>query len=229
MSTSFGEAFGGMGGGGESRSSSGSGFISDGYDPNKIQVSKRQRGNPILKHILNVPWTYANVKPDFVLGKTTCALFLSVRYHLLHPKYLYSRIREVGIGNFDLRIVLVLVDSPDCTDSITSLTTLAADNNFTTVLAWSEKEAARYLETYKAFENKSAALIKEKLETEHLPRMVDVLTVTKSVNKRNVGTLASTFGSFKSIANASVEALCLCPGFGSQKAMRLHDVLHAPL
>ena len=182
----------------------------------------------MLKHVLNVPWVFANITPDFVLGRTTCALFLSVRYHLLHPNYLYARIREVG-GNFDLRIVLLLVDSPDCVETLTNIMTLAADNNFTTILAWREEEAARYLETYKAFENKSASLIKEKLESEHLPRMVDVLTVAKSVNKRDVATLVSTFGSFKGIASASVEALCLCPGFGSQKVLRLHDVLHAPL
>ena len=107
--------------------------------------------------------------------------------------------------------------------------TIAADNNFTTILAWRDEEAARYLEPYKAVENKSASLVKEKLESEHLPRMVDVLTVAKSVNKRDVATLLSTFGSFRGIASAPVEALCLCPGFGSQKVLRLHDVLHAPL
>ena len=29
-----------------------------------------------MKHIHNVPWELGDIVPDFVLGKTTCALFL---------------------------------------------------------------------------------------------------------------------------------------------------------
>ena len=29
-----------------------------------------------MKHIHNVPWELGDIIPDFVLGKTTCALFL---------------------------------------------------------------------------------------------------------------------------------------------------------
>ncbi len=33
--------------------------------------------------------------PDYILGNGTAALYISVRYHLLHPEYLYFRIREL--------------------------------------------------------------------------------------------------------------------------------------
>ena len=54
-----------------------------------IVVSERQRGNPLLEHIRNVPWRYATAPqtPDYVLGDRNCALFISVRYHLLKPQY----------------------------------------------------------------------------------------------------------------------------------------------
>eukprot|EP00064_Thunnus_orientalis_P012128 superscaffoldBa00001819_g12162 len=42
-----------------------------------IIVSPRQRGNPILKFVRSVPWEFGDVVPDYVLGQTTCALFLS--------------------------------------------------------------------------------------------------------------------------------------------------------
>ena len=36
----------------------------------------------------------------------------------------------------------------------------------------------------------------------------------------------TTFGSLENIVKASIEDLTLCPGFGPQKAQRLHKVLH---
>jgi len=75
-----------------------------------IIVSAKQRGNPVLKHIRNVPWEYdSDIVPDYILGVTTCALFLSIRYHNLHPDYIHDRLKELK-GAFDLRILLVQVN-----------------------------------------------------------------------------------------------------------------------
>ena len=41
-----------------------------------ILVSPRQRGNPVLTSIKSVPWEYSDIPADYVLGLTTCALFL---------------------------------------------------------------------------------------------------------------------------------------------------------
>ena len=38
---------------------------------------------------------FADIVPDYILGNGTAALYISVRYHLLHPDYLYFRIREL--------------------------------------------------------------------------------------------------------------------------------------
>ncbi len=38
---------------------------------------------------------FADIVPDYILGNGTAALYISVRYHLLHPEYLYFRIREL--------------------------------------------------------------------------------------------------------------------------------------
>ena len=69
--------------------------------------------NPVLKLVCNVPWRVdADIVPDYVLGKTTCAVYLSLRYHTLHPNYVHQRIRQVG-RSFTLRLLLVLVDVED--------------------------------------------------------------------------------------------------------------------
>jgi len=46
---------------------------------------------------------------DYVLGATTSSLFLSLRYHRLHPEYIYNRIQKLG-KEYSLRILLVMVD-----------------------------------------------------------------------------------------------------------------------
>lgn len=50
-----------------------------GANPNAIIVSRRQQGNPLLNHIRNVRWQYGDILPDYLMGATTCAIFLSLR------------------------------------------------------------------------------------------------------------------------------------------------------
>lgn len=70
---------------------------------------KFQRGNPLLKSISNVPWEYdETIVPDYVMGRTTCALFLSLRYHTLKPDYIAERLKLLG-KLYDLRVLLVQV------------------------------------------------------------------------------------------------------------------------
>uniref|UniRef100_A0A8C4QE51 ERCC1-like central domain-containing protein n=1 Tax=Eptatretus burgeri TaxID=7764 RepID=A0A8C4QE51_EPTBU len=43
---------------------------------NSLLVNPRQRGNPVLKHFRNVPWEFSDIVPDYVMGQTSCTLFL---------------------------------------------------------------------------------------------------------------------------------------------------------
>lgn len=71
--------------------------------PSSILVSTRQKGNPILQWIKSLPYEYSDIPADYVLGATTCALFLSLKYHRLHPEYIYSRLKALG-KLYNLRI-----------------------------------------------------------------------------------------------------------------------------
>lgn len=73
-----------------------------------INCLKLQRGNPLLKMIKNVPWEYSEVVPDYVMGSTTCALFLSIKYHQLNPDYIHDRLKLLG-NAYQLRVLLVHV------------------------------------------------------------------------------------------------------------------------
>lgn len=128
-----------------------------------------------------------------------------------------------------LRVLLVYVDIENYHDALRELNRAAILNNFTMMLIWSNQEGARYLETYKAFENKPPDLIRgEKQEDNFVDTMTSCLTHVRSVNKTDVLTLLSTFGSLKNIVNASSEQLSMCPGFGEQKVKRLQQAFTQP-
>ncbi|XP_062968402.1 DNA excision repair protein ERCC-1 isoform X1 [Cynocephalus volans] len=201
--------------------------LKPGAKSNSIIVSPRQRGNPVLKFVRNVPWEFGDVIPDYVLGQSTCALFLSLRYHNLHPDYIHERLQSLG-KNFALRVLLVQVDVKDPQQALKELAKMCILADCTLVLAWSPEEAGRYLETYKAYEQKPADILMEKLEQDFVSRVTECLTTVKSVNKTDCQTLLATFGSLEQLITASREDLALCPGLGPQKARRLFDVLHEP-
>ena len=191
-----------------------------------IQVNVRQRGNPVLKSVRSVPWEFVEgILPDYVLGPRSCALFLSVRYHTLKPDYIHDRLKELGKG-FELRVLLVLVDVKEPHHALKQLMRICILAELTLVLAWSPEEAGKILETYKLFENKPPDLIKEKAAADPHSQIVDALTTVRSVNKTDAATLLGAFGTLENIVKATVEDLSLCPGFGPQKAQRLHKVLN---
>lgn len=69
-----------------------------------------QKGNQLLKSITSVPWEFDDIVPDYVMGRGTCALFLSIRYHQLNPDYIHERLKLLGKA-YDLRVLLAQVTS----------------------------------------------------------------------------------------------------------------------
>jgi DNA excision repair protein ERCC-1 len=223
--------------------------------PHVLHVSRKQRGNGLLRYLRNVPFAFSNiVGPDYIISPNQCALFLSMKYHNLHPNYIHRRIAEMK-NDFDLRVLLCLVDVCDNAVTLMFLNKLCAVNNLTLLLAWSEEEAgketphlrlllhiysltstwyeirsysARYLETIKAYEGKDASLIKKKKETTFVEQVSDNLSTIRSVNKTDSAQLLSQFGNLKSLITAPLEELGCCPGIGDKKAYRLYHAFHKP-
>ena len=189
---------------------------------------ERQAKNPVLKYVRNVAVELADgIVPDFVLSESTCAIFVQVKYHLLHPQYLIGRIKELR-RDWRLRLILCFVNAEDCKQPLLEINRMCLINDCTLVLTWSWQEAARYLESFKVYENKPPTSIQEKIDTDYMARLSDVLTSVRSINKTDVSTLAGSFGSLRAIGTASMEELALCPGLGEKKIQRLYHALHVP-
>jgi DNA excision repair protein ERCC-1 len=199
-------------------------------NPSFVQINPKQRGNPLLRHIRLVGWEYNSVIiPDYVMG-STCGIFISLRYHILHPKYVMTRMLELK-NQYKLRLLLTLVDDNDNVKSLLDLNILCFQHNFTLILSWSNEEVAKYIETFKVYESKSNAtsLIQERVDKDDfISTSTKVLTAIKPINKTDVITLLESFGNFHNLCHANLSKLTLCPGIGEKKVKNLYETLHTP-
>lgn len=192
-----------------------------------ILVSTRQKGNPILTNLRSFPWEYSDIPADYVLGATTCALFLSLKYHRLHPEYIYNRIKNLQ-GKYSLRIVLTMVDIANHEDSLKELSKTSLVNNVTVMLCWSAAEAARYLELYKSFEHSNPTAIRGTESKGYADKMVEFITIPRSINKTDAVSLVSAFGSIKGAVNARPEEIAIVGGWGEKKVKKWCSVVDEP-
>ncbi|KAF2018992.1 hypothetical protein BU24DRAFT_340560 [Aaosphaeria arxii CBS 175.79] len=195
--------------------------------PSAILVSPRQKGNPILNNVRSTAWEYSDMPADYVLGATTCALFLSLKYHRLHPEYIYNRIRDLK-GQYNLRILLTMVDIENHEEPLRELSKTSLINNVTVILCWSAQEAGRYLELFKSFENTAPTSIRAQQSTSYSDKLVEFITVPRSINKTDAVGLVSNFGSIRTAVNAGPEEVGLIAGWGEKKVQRWCNAVREP-
>lgn len=195
--------------------------------PSAILVSTRQKGNPILNHVKSLPWEYSDIPCDYVLGATTCALFLSLKYHRLHPEYIYGRISQLG-KLYNLRILLTMVDIDNHEQALQELSKTSMINNFTLILAWSAQEAGRYIELFKSYEHASPSSIRARQAESWQESLTEFVTTPRNINKTDAASLISNFGSLRAAVNAEPEQLALIPGWGEKKINSWHSTVREP-
>ncbi|KAG6911112.1 hypothetical protein DXG01_003852 [Tephrocybe rancida] len=181
---------------------------------NPLQV--KQRGNTVLDNIKNVGKEFGDIVADYQVGRTTGVLFLSLKYHRLHPEYIHIRIEKLG-HSYTLRILLVLCDI------------VCLINNVTILVAFSFEEAGHYLSTLKQFEHRPPDMIKERVDKDYDSVLRTALTSISKVNKTDVETLRTSFGSFANIARATPDQLRDLPGFGQVKVKNIKNTFDKPL
>lgn len=197
------------------------------FNSNCIQVHPKQRGNPVLKTILNCPYEFRDIVPDYIVGRTSCVLYLSLKYHILHSEYIVGRLKELG-KQFQLRVLLVQVDVTEPHNALKGLTRICLLADLTLMLAWNAEEAGKIIETYKLIENKPPDSIMERVDSDPYTKLVSALTTIKPINKTDAVTLIQNFGSLENIINASEERLSMISGLGPRKAKKLYKTLNEP-
>ena len=70
-----------------------------------------------------------------------------------------------------MRLVLCHVDVEDVVKPLNEINKLAALHSAALVCSWSNLEVARYIETFRLFENKTANDIKERIDPDYMSRV----------------------------------------------------------
>lgn len=121
-----------------------------------------------------------------------------------------------------------MVDIPNHEDSLRELSKTSVVNGVTIIACWSAAEAARYLELYKSYEHAAFDAIKGKRSAAYAERLVDFVTVPRSLNKSDAVSLVANFGSVRNAVNADPEQLSSLSGWGAQKIKRWSSAIDEP-
>jgi DNA excision repair protein ERCC-1 len=121
-----------------------------------------------------------------------------------------------------------MVDIPNHEDSLRELAKTSLVNNVTVILCWSAAEAARYLELYKSYEHAGFSAIQGHQATGYAEKLVEFVTVPRSVNKADAVALVSTFGSLRHAINADPEQVSVVGGWGEKKVKAWCKVVEEP-
>jgi len=193
-----------------------------------IVAAKRQQGNPILAFIQSTGVEFVDLVPDYLAGPDIAVLFISLRFHRLHPEYLEQRLQHIK-GRYRVKVLLCRVDVEHPDELLQQVTLAAFHGELSLLLAWTDQEGAAYLETLHRCQNKGAETLMGKLtDGDHTARLSEVLTSIKGVNRTDARSLTTEFGSLAKMATASEGALQKCHGIGTKKVKQLHRVFHEP-
>lgn len=113
-----------------------------------LLVSSSQKGNPLLNCLTNTNWRYVSssggtkIYYDYnVKGRNV--VFLSLKYHKLHPEYIAKKMQPlIKKGN---NILICVVDIERSEDILKDLNKDCMFNDFVMLLAFNFEQAAKYL------------------------------------------------------------------------------------
>jgi DNA excision repair protein ERCC-1 len=190
-----------------------------------LEVSKGQHGNVLLRHLRNTGWTFGEAGPDFLIGERACVIYISLKYHLLHPEYVKARISELQY--FNLCVVLCLIDAEEIFPTLQSINRVAGMGACPLICVWSAEEAARYVELCFSFGYVAQERAEIVIEVDYMSKLTYFLGGVRGMKSIEAASLCAHFGTLSSVLGASIKAMLGCPGFGQMKACRLHDILIA--
>lgn len=121
-----------------------------------------------------------------------------------------------------------MVDIHNHEDSLKELSKTSLINNLTLILCWSAQEAARYLELFKSYEHAAPTSIRAHQATSYREKLVEFVTVPRSINKTDAVGLVSAFGSIRAAVNARPEEISAITGWGEKKVQRWCETVRQP-
>ncbi|KAK9451780.1 restriction endonuclease type II-like protein [Limtongia smithiae] len=192
-----------------------------------VIVSPRQEKNPLLQNIRGVSWEFGDIAADYVVEPSTAVLFLSLKYHRIHPEYIFNRITKLP-RNFRVRVLLVVIDIDNHEESLKLLTKTGVINNLTILLAWSIREAANYVSLLARLKSIPPTAIQAPQKDDYATQIQECFTAIRGINKTDAANLISNFGSLHNAVADGGRSLSALPGFGDRKVHRFRAAITDP-
>ncbi|CAB3408497.1 unnamed protein product [Caenorhabditis bovis] len=195
---------------------------------------RRQEGNPVLKYVRNVRYEWGDIAPDFECGSTFAVVYLSFKYHKMHPNYVYTRLSARGENNYKHKVLLAYCNVEEPRHVQRELNMMCYRQGWTLVICYSVEEAAEYIENFKLSQSKDVTFKKPGAENDGNERAqlheiaVGILTAARGITKTDAQRLLFNFGTLENIGKADEAKLALSPGLGPIKAKNLYSFLHTP-
>jgi len=192
-----------------------------------LVIHSGHQKNPMVACITEVFKEFNDIPCDFMCGPHIAVLYISLRFHRLQPQYFRTRIDALDAVSTQWRtkIVLCVVDVENVEDLLHEVQLLVYHKRWALYLTGSERGAARYLETLVTYQNKSADIIRGRLEADKKARVIDVL-ISSGINKTDANALLGNFGSLQKIMAATKEELKRVPGIGTTKVDFFWNTFH---
>lgn len=109
----------------------------------QLLINPNQKTNPIMKYI-TVPINFdSSIKCDFEPCSDIGMLYLSLKYHRLHPQYIINRSSCLSI--YLHKFILVINDIEDSEQYITDLNVFCVLGGFVLLLCESNYDGAGYI------------------------------------------------------------------------------------
>ncbi|KAF4675877.1 hypothetical protein FOL47_007118 [Perkinsus chesapeaki] len=186
--------------------------------------------DPIVNHLVNAaPFFEDNLVPDFAVETNTAILYITLGTYRRKRDEVSRRVRELSrvVPPYRVNVLLCLVDIPaaEAGECLESLNLIAVQTGLSLILAWSNVEASRYVQTLYKYQGKEASIIRgiHRVAAEDtVGRAEEALTAVRgSASKTDVKNLFKRHGSFKNIISASKGDLMQIHGIGEAKAQVL--------
>ncbi|RPA86059.1 Rad10-domain-containing protein [Ascobolus immersus RN42] len=199
-----------------------------------ILVNPCQKGNPVLTHIRAVPWEWGDIVPDYVVGEKACALYLSLKYHRLHPEYIYRRIKDLG-SRYDFRALIIYCDVPDDDKYQLELQTFCIKHSppLTVLTSGSYQQSAQWLMMLKQEEHCPISKLENptgKQKSLKEQAIEFVLKAGGGINTTDAINLGKHFGTIeKAVLCEDMDEFLKIPGWGPRKVNAWEQYVTRPL
>lgn len=187
------------------------------------------------------PWSFnGSILSDYYINASVQILFLSLKYHKVHPEYIWQRLKKLHRGSSvssrsdnSLRVLLVVVDIDAYNEVLRKLADLCIKQDLSLVLAWSFEEAGNYIAYAKQYETSASnatSAIRGIKSQDYRAAVVETLTSVPAVNKTDVVNLLANFHSFHNVVKEGSNGTKLGDilGMGSRKVENMKRVFTEP-